>query len=223
MSQILVKSKSAVTLLGAGSVSRSLLELAITRAPALVAADGGADFTRHSQHELLAIIGDIDSLTNDKYWQNSDIPIHEIKDQDTTDFDKCICAIDAPLILGVGFSGGRTDHALAVLADLLKFEHRRIIIISDQDVCFLCPETLELDLPEGTCVSLHPLRPVVGVLSQGLRWSVHGLRLEPGGRLGNSNESLGPVRVGFDRPGVLVILPLSALDVAIDALSKTEH
>lgn len=223
MSQILVKSKSAVTLLGAGSVSRSLFELAITRAPALVAADGGADFTRHTQHEPLAIIGDIDSLTNDKYWQNSDIPIHEIKDQDTTDFDKCICAIDAPLILGVGFSGGRVDHELAVFSDLLKFAQRRIIIISDRDVCFLCPQTLELDLPEATRVSLHPLRPVVGVHSKGLRWSVLGLELSPGGRLGNSNESQGPVFVGFDRPGVLVILPLEALDAAIDALSTKEH
>ena len=34
-------------------------------------------------------------------------------DQDTTDFDKALRHIKAPVVIGAGFSGARTDHALA--------------------------------------------------------------------------------------------------------------
>jgi thiamine pyrophosphokinase len=54
--------------------------------------------------------------------------------------------------------------------------------------------------------------PVRGLVSEGLRWPVAGLALSPDRRIGTSNVALGgPVRVGFDAPRVLVILPETEL------------
>ena len=221
MPPILIKTKDNVTLVGAGPVSGSLLDLSLTRAPCLVAADGGAEVTRGTKHRPLAIIGDIDSLTNDKYWQNSDIQIHEIPDQDTTDFEKCLSAIDAPLILGIGFTGGRLDHQVAVLSALWRFATTPVIILSDTDVCFLCPDELYISLPADERISFYPMRQVSGVSCSGLAWPVTGLTLQPDGLLGTSNRTTGDVSVRFDHTGVLVILPLEHLDAAIAALNKT--
>ena len=45
--------------------------------------------------------------------------LHPIPEQDSTDFDKCLRHIAAPLVLGVGFLGGRVDHELAAFSTLV--------------------------------------------------------------------------------------------------------
>jgi thiamine pyrophosphokinase len=61
---------------------------------------------------------------------------------------------------------------------------------------------------------------VVGRISAGLRWPVSGLAMRPDGRTGTSNEATGGrMRVGFDAPGVLVILPRAWLVPAAVALA----
>ena len=48
--------------------------------------------------------------------------------------------------------------------------------------------------------------------SEGLRWPVAGLDFRPDGRIGTSNAALGgPVRIGFDAPRMLVVLPSDLL------------
>jgi len=39
--------------------------------------------------------------------------------------------------------------------------------------------------------------------------------MEPGGRIGTSNRSTGPVRLGVDGDGLLVILPVAMLGVVM--------
>lgn len=132
--------------------------------------------------------------------------------------------LDAPVVLAVGFTGGRLDHQLAVLSALLAFRDKPVIVVSEQEVCFHCPPRLVLEMATGERVSIHPLVPVKGVVGEGLRWGIKGLLLEPGGRLGISNEALGGrLEIGFDRPGALVILPVAMLDAVIAALSNPER
>ena len=76
-------------------------------------------------------------------------------------------------------------------------------------------------LPAGTRVSFFPLAPAVGRLSEGLAWSVEGLAMAPDGRVGTSNRALGgPLRVGFDAPAVIAILPEAFLGQVAAALSS---
>ena len=75
---------------------------------------------------------------------------------------------------------------------------------------------------------LDSLRPASSVTvsvtvtgrSAGLRWPIEGLHLAPDGRIGTSNEALGPVHLEFDAPGMLVILPRAALAVATAFLRR---
>lgn len=71
---------------------------------------------------------------------------------------------------------------------------------------------------KGALVSLYPMQPVSG-RSQGLHWPIDGLRLEPGGRIGTSNRSTGPITLEADTPGLLVVLPKPCLPQVTQALA----
>ena len=55
--------------------------------------------------------------------------------------------------------------------------------------------------------------------SEGLRWPIDGLAFDPTGRIGTSNAATGGVvRLGFDAPRMLVILPVDLLGPVVDRL-----
>ena len=132
-----------------------------------------------------------------------------------------VSIIAAVIFLGLGFLGGRLDHQLAAMSALARHSAQQVVLLGGEDICFLCPPALELDLAAGTRVSLFPMGPVAGLRSEGLRWSVAGLDFAPCGRIGTSNEALGgPMRIAFDAPGMLVILPSSSLAHVAQRLPK---
>ncbi|MSU90111.1 thiamine diphosphokinase [Rhodobacteraceae bacterium 2CG4] len=220
MAEILLDSPDNVTLVGGSFAARRQLRRALALAPTLVAADGGIAHALACGHRPVAVIGDMDSLPSDETWRKSDIRVYRLGEQDTTDFEKCLYSIRAPLILGCGFLGGRVDHALASLSALLRYADRPVILLGEQDLTFHWRAELALELAAGTPVSFFPLRRVTGTGSQGLAWTLAGLTLEPGGRVGTSNAATGgTVRAAFDGPGVLATLPLAALEQAAAALS----
>ena len=128
------------------------------------------------------------------------------REQDSTDLEKCLYSVEAPLFLGLGFLGGRIDHQLAAMNALVKLPGKPVVLIGGEDLCFLCPPELALDLPAGTRVSLFPMAPVRGPGLGGAALAGGGAGAQPRtGRIGTSNVALGgPVRVGFDAPRVLV-------------------
>lgn len=210
--RLLYRARGPVTLVGGGPVDAAVLEAALALAPEAVAADGGGDVVLPPGRRFGAVIGDMDSLAGADRLRAAGVPVHHLPEQETTDLEKCLYSVAAPLFLGVGFLGGRADHHLAAMNALVKYAHRAVVLLGAQDVCFLCPPVLALELPARARVSLFPMAPVRGVLSEGLRWSVEGLAMSPWGRTGTSNEALGGlVRVGFDHRVVLAILPMGLL------------
>jgi thiamine pyrophosphokinase len=80
---------------------------------------------------------------------------------------------------------------------------------------------MTLRLPVGSRLSLFPMGPVQGE-SEGLRWPLQDLRFAPGGMIGTSNEVSAPlVRLRFDADLMLVILPRSAMAMALDAFGPS--
>jgi thiamine pyrophosphokinase len=218
MKSPIVQSTEAVTLVGGGPVPRRDLALALARAPVAVAADSGADRLLAAGHLPHAVIGDMDSVSDFARAAVGPDRWHAIGDQDTTDFDKSLRAIAAPLILAVGFSGARMDHGLAVLNALVRHADRRCIVIGPQDVAFAAPPVLSLRMRPGDPLSLFPLAAVTG-RSTGLHWPIDGLDFAPWGMIGTSNRVSAPqVHLDFDGPGMVVILPRRRLDAAITAL-----
>src|SRR6056297_1558951 len=216
---MIVDEKRPVTLVGGADVTEITLSRARALAPVVVAADGGADAALINHTIPQAVIGDFDSLSDWARGQLPDCALHPIPDQDSTDFDKCLSNIAAPLVVGIGFSGARLDHQLAAYNTLVRHPHRRCILLGSEELVFLAPPELSIDLPEGCEVSLFPLGAVEG-LSEGLKYSIAGLNFAPDGRIGTSNHATGPVQLSLTAPKMLVILPEAMLEVAAHALLK---
>jgi thiamine pyrophosphokinase len=207
----LLRAAGPVTLVGGGPVDPRHLDAALAVAPAAVAADGGGDLPLPGGRRFRAVIGDMDSLADPERLRAAGVPLHPVAEQETTDLEKCLYSVEAPLFIGLGFVGGRIDHHLAAMNALVKFADVPVVLVGGEDLCFLCPPDLALDLAAGTRVSLFPMGPVRG-RSEGLRWPVAGLAFDPTGRIGTSNEATGgPVRLEFDAPRMLVILPVGLL------------
>ena len=212
-----LETSDGVTLIGGGDVQTHDVLLAQSLAPHVLAADGGADKAIALGVSPRAVIGDLDSVSAATLQSIGAAQSVKVHDQDTTDLDKCLDLIKAPFILGVGFLGGRLDHELAAFSSLLRSAGKAVVLIGEQDVVFAVPSFLKLDLPKGTRFSLFPLLASQGT-SQGLNWPIDGLTLEPGGRIGTSNEVIGSVEVTTKAPGLIGIVPKDCLRPVIQAL-----
>ncbi len=210
-----VKTTNGVTLVGGGRVGARDLAASLALAPEVVAADSGADrILALGGPAPRAVLGDMDSISPRAKALFADV-LHPIPAQDDTDFDKCLSAIEAPFVLGLGFVGARMDHGLAVLAGLLRRPDLPVFLLGPRDVIFLCPSQITLNLPRGARVSLFPFGAVTGH-STGLEWPIAGLNFAPDRMIGTSNRARGgAVALQFDARKMLVILPRAHLGAAL--------
>jgi thiamine pyrophosphokinase len=212
--------RRGVTLVGGGGPARACFERARALAPHVVAADGAADILAGWGEGAEAVIGDMDSLAEPARWVGRLVPVAE---QETTDLEKCLYSVEAPFFLGVGFIGRRFDHTLAAMHALLARPGKRLLLIGEDDVTFLAPPRWRARLEPRARVSIFPLRPVVGLRSEGLVWPLRDLPLEVGARIGTSNAAgAGEVAVEFDRPGAVIMVERRFLEAALASLVGPE-
>ena len=218
MAGTILQAGCGVTLVGGAELRPRLLQLALARAPRLVAADGGADRALAAGHVPELTVGDLDSLSAAGRGALADGSVHHIPEQETTDFDKVLRSVAAPFLLAVGFTGARLDHTLGAFNVLARHPDRRCVLLDAGDLCFLAPPEMALRLAPGTRLSLFPMGPVTG-RSAGLHWPLEGIDFAPGAMTGLSNRVSAPeVRLSFSAPRMLVLLPLDALDAALAGL-----
>ncbi|WP_246043878.1 thiamine diphosphokinase [Ruegeria sediminis] len=213
---MIVRSDNPITLVGGGQIGPDDLNLTLNGVSCLVAADGGARAVLASGRLPDVVIGDFDSLQPGDLQRIPEDRLFPIREQDTTDFDKALRNVEAPLVLGVGFSGARVDHQLAVFNSLVRRQEQPCLVLGEREVIFHAPPWIRLPVTPGSVVSLFPMRRVTG-RSQGLEWPIDGLVLEPDGRIGTSNRSLGEVVLEMEGPGLLVMVPREALEVVTQA------
>ncbi|MGR3461583.1 MAG: thiamine diphosphokinase [Roseovarius sp.] len=215
---MIVREKEAITLIGGARVARADLDAALRLAPVVVAADSGADTALEAGLMPRAVIGDFDSISAATRARLPDDILHPLDDQDSTDFDKCLKHIDAPLIIGLGFTGDRLDHQMAACNALVRHAGRRCVLLGAHDLMFLCPPVLDLPLEPGCRVSLFPMGAVEGA-SDGLEWPIGGINFAPDGRIGTSNRTVGPLNLSVTAPKMLVIAPADTLGTVARALT----
>ena len=189
--------------------------MCLARAPMAVAADGGAGALLRAGIAPVAVIGDLDSIGADALEAFGDL-LNEVRDQDTTDFEKCLTRVRAPLVLAAGFLGGRLDHTLATLAGLARLRAHHVVLVGREEVCVLArPGRSRIAAPVGTRVAVMPLGPVVAS-SDGLKWDMDRMPLAPAGRVSSSNRAVRDlIRLEIDGPA-LILLERAALDGATD-------
>jgi len=217
---MIVHESDPITLVGGAGLSDHLFDQALQVSRLVVAADSGAD--RALAHGITprAVIGDFDSISQATRAALPEAILHQMQDQDSTDFDKCLRSVSAPLILGVGFCGDRLDHQLAACNTLVRYPLQRCVLLGEIDLVFLCPPAIHLPLDAGCRVSLFPMGAVEG-LSDGLQWPLRGLNFAPDGQVGTSNAATGPVHLTITAPKMLVMLPVDRLDIVVTALTES--
>ena len=218
----IVSENEPITIVGGAHFSQELLLESLARAPVVYAADGGANLCMQYGCQPMQVIGDLDSLSPSLRSELDPSRVIHVAEQDTTDFEKLLIRVDAPFMLSIGFMGGRIDHQMAVQTVLTAYAHRKIICLGDEDVMFVSPPEIDLPLDAGTRVSLYPMAPVQ-VRSTGLYWSTDGLSFAPDGQIGTSNQATGPVTLLPSAPRMLVVLPKTCLDIAIDAVQAAPY
>lgn len=189
----------------------------------IYAADSGADKVLAARLPLQGVIGDFDSISNDTRKTIPQAQQFPSSDQNSTDFEKSLGLLRAPIIHAVGFTGARLDHQLAVMNGLVKFPTQRVIVWGDHDVICICPPKLDLALPVGCRISLFPMGLVRGK-STGLRWPIGGLAFAPDGQIGTSNITERATQsLQFTAPMMLLCLPRNHLWHLAAALSSAPH
>lgn len=221
MTPQIVHSSEIVTLLGPAFFETKDLDVARKLGGVLVAADGGAEAALRMGFEPDAVIGDFDSISAAALEVIGPEKLIQVNEQDTTDFDKCLRHIAAPLIIALGFTGQRLDHELAVYNSLVRFGDHLVVVVGEADLCFHLSSPLSLNLPRGTRVSLFPMAEVQ-VSSRGLKWETDHLTFSPWGRIGTSNQVEGDqVNLDASGPGCLVILPKAFLPYVAAELTRS--
>lgn len=210
MTDIIVHTSSPVTLVGGGDAIPQDVHEALTMAPTCVAVDGGMALVVEAGHTPSALIGDMDSVAPKHMALVPPNQRHAVSEQQTTDFDKALRSVSAPVVLGVGFLGGRVDHQLAAFHTLALHCHKTCILMGKTEIVMLAPPQIEVPTQAGDVVSLFPLAAVTGH-SSGLEWPIEGLKFDPMQFVGTSNRATGPMRLEMTAPSMLLILPRALL------------
>ncbi len=222
MNNQIVHKTGPVLLVGGGDCPENALIRELTQVDSVVAADGGAAHLLRIGKQPDAVYGDMDSLPDALQQKLNPGVLRKISEQDSTDFDKALRHIEAPLVIAHGFMGARVDHQLAAMTVLVRYPDRRCILVGAADIVLVAPPQIVLDLPIGSRFSLYPLAKVTG-RSKGLRWPIDGLDMAPSDRVGTSNEVSGPVSLSVSDPVMLLILPVEALPEVKRALAATSQ
>ena len=215
---MIVHTNEPVTLIGAGDLSQNTLNAALTVTDKIIAADGGASLALRFGVTPDVVIGDMDSIDPQVQAEFDAANVYPVSEQDSTDFEKVLQRVDAPVYVAVGFLGARVDHQLACFTALTRHPDKKIILLGEVDVVFLAPARVAMPLMADTRVSLYPMGSVCGS-STGLNWPIDGLKFAPNGQIGTSNHATGPVELKVDAPLMLVVLPADQFSCVLEGLT----
>lgn len=187
-----------------------------------IAADSGVHTALKAGLRPLSVIGDMDSVGDLAALPTE---IHQIKlsGQDDTDFEKCLNMIIAPLIVGIGFIGGRFDHSLGVMHALAATSNQsQLLLVGADDIILRVKGDFAMRLPVGIRVSIVPLAKQKFIASRGLAWPLDGLHMEFGHEIGISNR-VSDANISITAgagDGYAVIAPSACLETILDQLTQ---
>lgn len=197
-----------LVVVGGGRCDEVLLKGLAAEGAAIVAADGGAVNVKRAGLTPAAIIGDLDSLEDPQSWM-AHTRLVRIDEQESTDFEKCLYATEAPVTIALGMTGERLDHTLAALDAMARYAHGRAIVLVDEvDLAVALTGPFRFRVGPGGRVSIHPLREVTFEGSTGLVYPLEGLTLAPGVKTGTSNAASSgrfTITPASDAPWLLIV------------------
>jgi len=214
--------RTPVLLIGGGEIAWDAFDKVRRHGYPIVAVDSGARYLSERGITADVIIGDMDSLKNPAIYQDNSDMI-KISEQQSTDFEKALYSLDAPLFIGFGFWGKRLDHSLATLHVMTKYRTDKRVLMVDIVDLFLIPQgAFAMPAKSNTRVSIFPLAPVSFRSSSGLKYPLAGLHMESGTAVGVSNETTEAafevVPAPDDSSNYAVIVPNDLLEDLLESL-----
>jgi len=170
---------------GVSSANQSLSHLA-EKADWIIAADSGQDICQAAGFRPHLVVGDFDSLSQ----KLPGVEYHEDPDQDRSDCDKLLSALDAEgeadIVIG-GLEGDRLDHVLSSLTSIAQSPLSPRILLMGGVGHVLRPGSWKFpEFSPETEFSVLPLMKSV-VTVTGVRWELHQAELEFGTYVSLSN------------------------------------
>lgn len=212
----IVATNKPVILVGGAALEPDDLNILRSLSAIFVAVDSGAGPILEAGIVPEAVIGDLDSLSDAARASFAD-RLHLIAEQDTTDFEKALTRVDAPVVIAAGFMGGRLDHQMAVLNCVMRHRTRSVVLLGPEDVVFVATERTDLDVPVGTRVALLPMGDA-RVATEGLQWNLTDAALHSSGAISAANETAAPRATIRAIGQLLITLPRAQLACAIDVV-----
>ncbi|EBA12729.1 thiamine pyrophosphokinase [Roseobacter sp. CCS2] len=207
--------------MGGAPIEEGAISAVLSHVSAFIGVDGGADHLLAGHVTPAAVIGDLDSLS-DQARATFGACLHKVAEQSTTDFEKALIRVQAPCMLGLGFTGGRLDHTLSVLNVMARHVQKAVILLDAEDVSFIAPlgrTTFQAD--KDTRISIMPVGTAT-VTVAGVQWPFDAQRMTPDSFTSPSNAaSGGPVTMETDGP-VLITLPRAHLQTALQAAVRAK-
>lgn len=212
--------KSApILLVGAGPAYPDKVSKTLPFVESVVAVDGGLAILRDMDLRPDLVVGDLDSaLADDLTWAGQDCVVHT-PDQDSTDLQKALAAVSAPVIVGIGFLGARLDHHMAAMTALLQ-DLRPTVLIKGEEICFITPRHFEMHMGVGDAVAFYPLKPC-RVTTQGVAYPVQDAQMAPDGLISTSNKMThGRLSIDVDDHALMTVVPFHRLGDLLAALQS---
>lgn len=162
----------------------------------VIAADGGANYLMKERILPDLIIGDLDSISRKSqlFFSNKRVEILKIREQETTDFEKCLkyCKKNKVKdIIVFGATSMRPDHTLNNFSVLKRYKSKaEIKFVSDEFEIFYVNKSAEFRYRAGETVSFLAFPVARGVRTKGLKYRLKGEKLEFGIREGTLNKSV---------------------------------
>lgn len=151
-------------------------------APGVVCCDGALSklLAHNPSARPLAVVGDLDSLSEELRAQYSALIVRE-SEQDDNDLTKAMRWVlrthpEVSEIVILGATGLREDHTIGNLGLLMEYtrlfdlDGRKVSMVSDFGTAFAITDTCDLHLGEGRRFSLFSADNTLRISSEGLRW-----------------------------------------------------
>jgi thiamine pyrophosphokinase len=160
----------------------------------IAAADGAAKKLRERGITPNMIIGDLDSLADElDLWRvQKGIVIHEVSDQNSTDFEKTLTFVreqGKTNILVCGLHGGDLDHTLNNWSITMRHSaYQHLAVFDNGKIAVPIRTSVQFTAGIDEMISLIP-QPSVHLSTTGLEWNLSREVLEMGKREGARNTA----------------------------------
>lgn len=176
----------------------------------VIACDSGYDRAKNLNIVPDLVLGDMDSTKNLDEIKASGALFYP-RDKDFSDTELAIKHLESDEYILIGGGGGRIDHLLAIIALFYRYPAPKIWITAE-DIVIRCDNSITLNLPLNSDISIFPISSDAKVNSEGLKWELGGYTISNSNiSLSNRNEKE-MVKISSNKP-VFIRLSIQLLSI----------